>query len=182
MSRIGKQPIPIPSGVNVTIKGSEVTVKGPKGELVRCFDPDIKITQEDNQLVVTRPTDQRRHRALHGLTRSLLNNMVVGVSEGYEVRLEIVGTGYRAEMQGEAIRLFLGYSHDILVEPPPGIDFQVEERGRLIILTSHDKELIGQVAADIRKLRPPEPYHGKGIRYQGEYVRQKAGKAGKVGV
>lgn len=182
MSRIGKQPIPIPSGVNVTIKGSEVTIKGPKGELVRRVDPDMKIAQEDDQLVVTRPTDQRRHRALHGLTRSLLNNMVVGVSEGYEIRLEIVGTGYRAEMQGEAIRLFLGYSHDILVEPPPGIKLQVEERGRLIILTSHDKELIGQVAADIRKLRPPEPYHGKGIRYQGEYVRQKAGKAGKVGV
>jgi large subunit ribosomal protein L6 len=182
MSRIGKQPIPIPEGVTVKIKGDEVTVKGPKGELARRFDPDMKIKQENGELVVTRPSDQRRHRALHGLTRALLNNMVVGVSEGYEIRLEIRGTGYRAELQGEELKLSLGYSHDIVVVPPPGLQFQVEERGQLIIMTANDKEMIGQVAADIRKLRPPEPYQGKGVRYLGEYVRQKAGKAGKVGV
>ena len=177
MSRIGKKPIPIPDGVTVTIKGNEVTVKGPKGELTRSFDPDMTITQEDGHLIVRRPSDQRRHRALHGLTRALLNNMVIGVSEGYEIRLRIVGTGYRAELQGEDLRLSLGYSHDILVVPPPTVKFQVEERGQLVIITSIDKEIIGQVAADIRRLRPPEPYKGKGIRYEGEEVRQKAGKA-----
>jgi large subunit ribosomal protein L6 len=182
MSRIGKQPVPVPENVTVTIKGSEVTVKGPQGELKRHFDPDMKIEQDGGQVVVSRPTDQRRHRALHGLTRALINNMVIGVNEGYERRLEIIGTGYRAEMQGEDLKLSLGYSHDIVVVPPPGVKFQIEERGKLIILTSADKELIGQVAADIRKLRPPEPYQGKGIRYLGEYVRQKAGKAGKIGI
>jgi large subunit ribosomal protein L6 len=182
MSRIGKQPVPVPENVTVTIKGSEVTVKGPQGELKRRFDPDMKIEQDNGQIVVSRPTDQRRHRALHGLTRALINNMVIGVNEGYERRLEIIGTGYRAEMQGEDLKLSLGYSHDIVVVPPPGVKFQIEERGKLIILTSADKELIGQVAADIRKLRPPEPYQGKGIRYLGEYVRQKAGKAGKIGI
>jgi large subunit ribosomal protein L6 len=182
MSRIGKQPVPIPANVTVTIKGSEVTVKGPQGELKRRFDPDMKIEQDDGQIVVSRPTDQRRHRALHGLTRALISNMVIGVNEGYERRLEIIGTGYRAEMQGEDLKLSLGYSHDIVVVPPPGVKFQIEDRGKLIILTAVDKELIGQVAADIRKLRPPEPYQGKGIRYLGEYVRQKAGKAGKIGI
>lgn len=181
MSRIGKKPIPIPQGVTVTIEGSQVTVKGPKGELSRRFDPDMTIRQEDGSLVVSRPTDERRHRALHGLTRALLNNMVTGVSTGYEVRLQIVGTGYRAEMQGQDLRLSLGYSHDILVVPPPGMKFQVEEKGSLIIINAIDRELIGQVASDIRKLRPVEPYKGKGIRYVGEYVRQKAGKAGKTG-
>lgn len=182
MSRIGKQPIPIPEGVSVSIKGAEVTVKGPKGELTKQFDPEMAIKQENGEIIIERPTDQRRHRALHGLTRALLNNMVIGVSEGYEIRLEIRGTGYRGELQGQDLKLTLGYSHDILVVPPPGLSFQVEERGQLLILTSHDKEMIGQVAADIRKLRPPEPYQGKGVRYQGEYVRQKAGKAGKIGV
>jgi large subunit ribosomal protein L6 len=182
MSRIGKQPVPIPANVTVTIKGREVTVKGPQGELKRRFDPDMKIEQDDGQIVVSRPTDQRRHRALHGLTRALISNMVIGVNEGYERRLEIIGTGYRAEMQGEDLKLSLGYSHDIVVVPPPGVKFQIEDRGKLIILTAVDKELIGQVAADIRKLRPPEPYQGKGIRYLGEYVRQKAGKAGKIGI
>lgn len=180
MSRIGRKPIPIPDGVTVTIKGSEVTAKGPKGELKRRFDPDIKVEQEDGQIIVTRPTDMRHHRALHGLTRALLANMVTGVSEGYEIRLEIVGTGYRALMEGDDLRLSLGYSHDIIVVPPPMVTFQVEERGRLIIINSIDKEMIGQVAADIRKLRPPEPYKGKGIRFEGEYIRQKAGKA-KIG-
>jgi large subunit ribosomal protein L6 len=156
-------------------------VKGPKGQLTQRFHPDMAIQQDDGSIVVTRPTEQRKHRALHGLTRSLINNMIVGVSEGYEIRMEVVGTGYRAEMRGDELRLALGYSHDILVVAPPIVKFQVEDRGRLIILTSVDKALIGQVAADIRKLRPPEPYQGKGIRYLGEVVRHKAGKSGKVG-
>jgi large subunit ribosomal protein L6 len=181
MSRIGKQPIDLPKGVSVTINKGDVTVKGPKGELTSRFDPAMTITEEDGVLSVERPTDHRHHRALHGLTRALLQNMVVGVNEGYETRLEIRGTGYRAEMQGSTMKLALGFSHDILVEPPPTVSFQVEDRGTLIIIQSIDKELIGQVAADIRGLRPPEPYKGKGIRYVGEYVPQKEGKAGKVG-
>lgn len=181
MSRIGKQPVPIPAGVSVDVKGSEVTVKGPKGELSRRFDPAMTIEEKDGELLVSRPTDQRNHRALHGLTRALLNNMVVGVSEGYEIRLRIIGTGYRAEMTGDELKLSLGYSHDIQVTPPPGVAFAVEDRGQEVIITSPNKEVIGQVAADIRKLRPPEPYKGKGVRYKGELVRQKAGKAGKVG-
>jgi large subunit ribosomal protein L6 len=181
MSRIGRQPVIIPEGVTVQIKGSEVVVKGPLGELTQRFHPSITIKQEDGQLMVTRPTDQRQHRALHGLTRALLDNMVTGVSKGYRVDLEIVGTGYRAEMQGDSLKLSLGYSHDVLVEPPPGMKFQVEERGRLVLITCHDKQLLGQVVADIRKLRPPEPYKGKGIRFAGEVIRQKAGKAGKTG-
>jgi large subunit ribosomal protein L6 len=180
MSRIGKKPVPIPEGVNITIEGSTVTVKGPKGELTRSFDPDMTIKKDDGTLVVERPDDQRHHRALHGLTRALLSNMVVGVSEGFEKRLLIVGTGYRAEMEGDALKLNLGFSHDILVVPPEGITFEVEDRGRLMIVRGYDRELVGQVAADIRKLRPPEPYKGKGVRYVGEYVRQKAGKAGKA--
>jgi large subunit ribosomal protein L6 len=182
MSRIGKQPVPIPDGVSVDVKGSEVTVKGPKGELSRRFDPAMTIEEQNGELVVTRPTDQRNHRALHGLTRALLNNMVIGVSEGYEIRLRIIGTGYRAEMTGDELKLSLGYSHDIQVAPPPSVAFAVEDRGQEVIITSPNKEVIGQVAADIRKLRPPEPYKGKGIRYKGELVRQKAGKAGKVGL
>ncbi len=181
MSRIGKQPIPIPDGVTVIINGNEVTVKGPKGELSRQFDPDMRIEQKDGQIVVTRPSDERHHRALHGLTRALIHNMVVGVSQGYQKRLVVSGKGYRAELQGNDLRLSLGYSHDILVVPPPGISFQVEERGALIIINGVDKELLGQIAADIRKLRPPEPYKGKGIRYEDEVVRMKAGKAGKAG-
>jgi large subunit ribosomal protein L6 len=182
MSRIGKKPIAIPEGVTVDIKGSEVTVKGPKGELIRRFDPDMAIKLEDGEIVVERPTDLRHHRAIHGLTRALVNNMVTGVSEGYEIRLQIIGTGYRAEMQGEELKLSLGFSHDVIVVPPPSIKFEVEDRGALVIITSINKELIGQVAADIRKLRPPEPYKGKGVRYLDEYVRQKAGKAGKTAV
>ncbi len=181
MSRIGKKPIPIPDGVAVDIDGSAVTVKGPKGELSRRFDPAMAVKQEEGQIVVERPTDGRLHRAMHGLTRALINNMVVGVSEGYEIRLLVMGTGYRAEMTGDDLKLSLGYSHDIQVTAPPSVSFAVEERGQEIVIRSHDKELIGQVAADIRKLRPPEPYKGKGIRYKGEQVRQKAGKAGKVG-
>lgn len=182
MSRIGKQPVEIPDGVSVSIDGSAVVVKGPKGELSRRFDPAISIVQEDDQVVVTRPTDNRQHRALHGLTRALIQNMVTGVHEGYEIRLTIIGTGYRAELIGDELRLSLGFSHDIQIAPPPEVTFAVEDRGTEVIITSPNKELIGQVAADIRKLRPPEPYKGKGIRYKGEIVRQKAGKAGKVGL
>ncbi|MBN1119901.1 MAG: 50S ribosomal protein L6 [Anaerolineae bacterium] len=181
MSRIGKQPISIPDGVLISIKGSEVTVKGPKGELVRQFDPAMKIEMKDGEIEVTRPTDQRDHRSLHGLTRALLSNMVIGVTDGYEMRLQIIGTGYRAEMTGDDLKLSLGYSHDIQVVPPPDVSFEVGERGQSVIIRSIDKELIGQIAADIRGLRPPEPYKGKGIRYEGEWVRQKAGKAGKLG-
>jgi large subunit ribosomal protein L6 len=181
MSRIGRKPIDIPADVTVTVKGSELTVNGPKGELVQRFHPDMQVKQEDSQLVVTRPTDMRHHRALHGLTRSLVNNMITGVSQGYEIRLEVRGTGYRSELTADGLKLSLGYSHDILVVPPPMVQITLEDRGRLIILNSPNRALIGQIAADIRKLRPPEPYHGKGIRYVNELVRQKAGKAGKVG-
>ena len=181
MSRIGKKPIDIPADVTVTFQGSEVTVKGPKGTLTQRFHPDMKIEQGDGKIVVNRPTDMRHHKALHGLTRSLIDNMVTGVSQGYEIRLEIVGTGYRAELLADGLKLSLGHSHDILVVPPSDVKVQLEDRGRLIILNSANRALIGQIAADIRKLRPPEPYHGKGIRYSGELVRQKAGKAGKVG-
>lgn len=182
MSRIGKQPVPIPDGVTVAIDGSQVTVKGPKGELTRRFDPDITVAVEEGEVIVTRPTDHRNHRALHGLTRALVANMVQGVSDGYERRLRVVGTGYRAEMDGDNLRLNVGYSHEIVIVPPPSVSFAVEDRGQEVVINSPNKELIGQVAADIRKLRPPEPYKGKGIRYKGEVVRQKAGKAGKVGL
>jgi large subunit ribosomal protein L6 len=177
MSRIGKKPIAIPQGVDVTVEDNLVTVKGPKGTLTRQFDPELGIATEDGSLVLTRPNDERHSRALHGLSRALLNNMVVGVSTGYEKRLEITGTGYRAEMEGKNLRLALGYSHDILVVPPPGIAFAVDNRGSTIVITSHNKEMIGQIAADIRRLRPPEPYKGKGIRYSDEVVRRKAGKS-----
>ncbi len=181
MSRIGKQPVPIPDKVQVTIDGSLVTVKGPKGELSHRFPVDMTIKQQDGQIVVERPTDQKRHRALHGMTRALIANMVSGVSEGFEKVLEIVGVGYRAEMQGQTLVMHLGYSHPIEVQPPQDMEFVVEERGRLVRVRGIDKQVVGQIAADIRNLRPPEPYKGKGVRYQGEYVRRKAGKAGKVG-
>lgn len=185
MSRIGRMPIPIPKGVQVNIEGSQVTVKGPKGELNRSFSPDIKISLQacpggNGQLVVTRPTDNRQHRALHGLTRALLANMVVGVTEGYRKDLEIEGVGYRAEMRGHSLVLYLGFSHPVEIAPPPGITFGIETRGKTIIVDGIDKELVGEIAARIRRVRPPEPYKGKGIRYVGEHVRQKAGKAGKV--
>lgn len=181
MSRIGKQPVPIPDKVQVTIDGTTVTVKGPKGQLTHTFPLDMIIKQEDGQVIVERPTDQRHHRALHGLTRALIANMVTGVSEGYERILEIEGVGYRAEMQGKTLVMHLGYSHEIPVEPPDDVEFVVEERGRLIRIRGIDKQVVGELAANIRKLRPPEPYKGKGVRYQGEYIRRKAGKAGKIG-
>lgn len=181
MSRIGKQPIPIPDKVQVEIVDNRVTVRGPKGELSRTFHPDLKIVQEEGFLKVQRPTDQRTHRALHGLSRALLANMVTGVSAGYSKTLEIEGTGYRAEMQGPKLMLYLGYSHPIEFAPPPGITFEVPRGGRTVTVSGLDKELVGEIAARIRRQRPPEPYKGKGIRYQGEQVRRKAGKTGKVG-
>ncbi len=180
MSRIGRMPITIPQGVTVDVQKSTVRVKGPKGELSRSFDPDMQISLEDGTLIVQRPTDRRRHRALHGLTRSLLNNMVVGVSEGFVRRLEIQGVGYRAGLQGKDLVLNVGYSHPVVVEPPDGISFQVEKNYREISVSGVDKEMVGEMAARIRRVRPPEPYKGKGIRYEGEYVRRKAGKAGAV--
>jgi large subunit ribosomal protein L6 len=181
MSRIGLKPIPLPDKVQVDIRGSHVTVKGPKGELDRSFHPDMEIALEHGVLSVSRPTDQRHHKALHGLTRSLLANMVTGVSEGYTLNLEIVGTGYRAEMQGPNLVLYLGHSHPITVEPPEGLSFEVPRGGRTVTIQGIDKEVVGEIAARIRRQRPPEPYKGKGVRYENERVRRKAGKAGKVG-
>jgi len=173
-------PIPVPQGVTVDIQKNTVRVKGPKGEMVRTFDPDMQIELEDNTVFVRRPTDQRRHRALHGLTRALLNNMVTGVSQGFVRRLQIEGVGYRAELQGKNLVLNVGYSHPVVMEPPDGISFEVEKGYRWLNVSGIDKELVGEMAARIRRVRPPEPYKGKGIRYEGEYVRRKAGKAGKV--
>jgi len=181
MSRIGKKPIPIPDKVRVDIQGNQVTVKGPKGELSHSVHPDIKVVQDQGILQVVRPTDQRAHRALHGLTRALLMNMITGVSQGYQKTLEIVGTGYRAELQGSDLMLHLGYSHPIEFKPPTGISFEVPKGGRLVTINGVDRALVGEIAARIRRQRPPEPYQGKGVRYQGEFVRHKAGKAGKVG-
>ena len=180
MSRIGRMPIPVPAGVEVKINGPQVGVKGPKGELSRSFHPDISIDLTDGELLVNRPTDQRHHRALHGLSRALLNNMVLGVSQGFEKVLEIVGVGYRAEMQDKSLKLSLGFSHPVLVDPPADVEFSIEPRVKRVTISGIDKEVVGQLAADIRKLRPPEPYKGKGVRYLGEHVRRKAGKAGKV--
>jgi large subunit ribosomal protein L6 len=181
MSRIGLKPIPVPDKVQIDIQGSRVTVTGPKGELSRTFNPDMSIVLEDGILRVQRPTDYRTHRALHGLTRALLANMVSGVSEGFSKTLEIVGTGYRAELQGDKLVLHLGYSHPIEFAAPDGISFEVPRGGRTVVVNGIDKELVGEIAARIRRQRPPEPYKGKGVRYQGEYVRRKAGKAGRVG-
>jgi large subunit ribosomal protein L6 len=172
-------PIQLPKGVEVSIKGNHVTVKGPKGELSRSFDPDMIISLRERQIVVERPTDHKRHRSLHGLTRALLKNMVEGVTEGYRKRLELVGVGYRAELKGDNLILHVGFTHPVEVVPPPGIKFSVEGRYRIINVEGIDKELVGMVAARIRAVRPPEPYKGKGIRYEGERVRRKPGKAGK---
>lgn len=180
MSRIGRRPIPVDPKVTITIEqGNVITVRGPKGELKRQFPRQVRFTQDDGQVIVTRPGDAPNLRSLHGLSRTLLNNMVVGVSEGFTKVLEVQGVGYRAQMQGQNLQLAVGFSHPVIVEPPEGISFSVE--GPLITVSGIDKERVGQVAANIRKIRPPEPYKGKGIRYRGEYVRRKAGKAGKVG-
>ena len=182
MSRVGMMPVPLPEGVEVTISGNEVTIEGPKGSLTREFHPDIEIVREDGELNVRRPTDQRRHRELHGLTRSLLNNMVVGVTEGYERKLEIQGVGYRVELTNDgSLDLQLGFSHPLRISPPEGIEFDVQPRKKIITVRGASKEKVGQVAAEIRAWRPPEPYQGKGVRYLGEHVPRKAGKAGKIG-
>jgi large subunit ribosomal protein L6 len=175
VSRIGKQPIPVPSGVTVAIEPGVVRVNGPKGELSERIHRDITVAQDEAQLVVTRPTDRGEHRALHGLTRSLVANMVTGVTDGYTKTLEIQGVGYRAQKKGNDLELSLGYSHPVSVKAPQGIEFEVPQPTRVIV-RGIDKQLVGEVAANIRKQRPPEPYKGKGIRYEGEYVARKVGK------
>ena len=177
MSRVGKQPIPVPAAVKVEIDGSHVSVSGPKGNLSREVDPRIRLQLEEGRLLVTRPSDAPRDRAMHGLTRTLVANMVIGVDAGFRKTLALVGVGYRAQMQGDKLVLALGFSHPVEIDPPPGISLGVE--GPRVHVDGIDKDLVGQVAADIRKRRPPEPYLGKGVRYQGEFVRRKAGKSGK---
>jgi large subunit ribosomal protein L6 len=180
VSRIGRLPVVVPQGVDVKIKGSHVRIKGPKGELEHTFPASMDISFEKGEIVVKRSSDDRNHRALHGMTRALINNMVTGVSAGFEKILEINGVGYRAELSGKNLVLNVGFSHSVVVEPPPGITFEVEARARQIKVRGYDKQVVGHVAADIRKVRPPEPYKGKGIKYLDERIRRKAGKAGKV--
>ncbi|MBM3288943.1 MAG: 50S ribosomal protein L6 [Candidatus Hydrogenedentes bacterium] len=177
MSRIGKLPVAIPGGVKAELNGQKLKVTGPKGTLERTFHPDVTITIEDGRVQVGRPSDEPVHRALHGLTRALIQNMVVGVTAGYSKVLQIVGVGYRASMQGASLQLSVGYSHPVMVEPPAGITFSVDGT-QTIKVEGIDKELVGQVAADIRRWRQPEPYKGKGIKYENEYIRRKEGKAG----
>jgi large subunit ribosomal protein L6 len=179
MSRIGRMPVEIPGGVQVELSGLNVRVKGPKGELLRSFSPLIGIKMENNQLVITRNSNHPAERAMHGTTRAVLANMIHGVSKGFEVVLEVEGVGYRAEMEGKTLALYVGYSHPVKMEPPAGVNYEVDTKTRQIKVIGFDKELVGQIAANIRNVRPPEPYHGKGIRYSGERVRRKAGKAGK---
>jgi large subunit ribosomal protein L6 len=178
MSRIGRLPIDIPSGVDVKVDGSAVTVKGPKGELALTIKSPIEVKLEDGQLLVTRPDDERESRSLHGLTRTLIANQIIGVTDGYSKGLEIVGTGYRVQAKGNSLEFALGFSHSITVDPPEGISFAVEGNNKLTV-HGIDKQAVGEVAANIRKLRKPEPYKGKGVRYAGEVVRRKAGKSGK---
>ena len=180
MSRIGKKPITIPNKVSVELEKQRVTVKGPKGELAITVHPDISVAQEDGSLQVNRPTDQREHRALHGLTRALIANMITGVSEGFKKSLIVEGVGYGGELRGKDLVMKLGYSHEIVFPPPEGITFELEDRGRVIHISGADKQVVGQTAANIRELRPPEPYKGKGVRYSDETIRRKAGKAGKT--
>jgi len=180
VSRIGRMPIVLPAGVEVQIKDTYVKVKGPKGEMEHTFPPGMIILREDRIINVQRPSDARTYRALHGMTRALINNMVQGVSTGFEKVLEVNGVGYRAEMEGENLVLYVGYSHPVVVKPPQGISFAVDARTRQIKVMGYDKEAVGQMAADIRKIRPPEPYKGKGIKYLEEKIRRKAGKTGKV--
>ena len=181
MSRIGKLPITLPNAVSITVdKSNVITVKGPKGELKQAIDPDMKVEVDGTQVTVDRPTDQKRHRAAHGLYRTLINNMVVGVSEGYEKQMEVVGVGYKAEAKGSLLELSLGFSHPIVFALPPEISVETETKRGVpprITLKCIDKQLLGQVAAKIRSFRPPEPYKGKGIRFVGEQIRRKAGKA-----
>ncbi len=183
MSRIGRAPITVPAGVTVTIgAGNVVTVKGPKGTLTNTFNANMTIALENSVITVARPNDEKENRAIHGLTRTLINNMVVGVTEGYTKQLEIVGVGYRAEMQGAKINMNLGYSHPVVIEPVDGIKFAVSTNqagNNVIDVTGIDKQVVGQIAAEIRSKRPPEPYKGKGVKYVGERIRRKAGKTGK---
>ena len=175
MSRIGRKPITVPEGVDVDVKPGRVTVKGPKGELSQEISPAMTISRDDAALTVARPTDRGEHRALHGLTRSLIANMVEGVTNGYEKRLEIQGVGYRARLQGKALELALGYSHPVSVAAPDGIEFEVPQPTQVVV-RGIDKQLVGEIAAQVRKARPPEPYKGKGVRYAGEHVARKVGK------
>jgi large subunit ribosomal protein L6 len=175
MSRIGKQPIPVPSGVEITVEPELVRVKGPKGQLEQRVSREMKIEQQNGTLVITRPTDRGEHRALHGLTRSLIFNMVQGVTNGYEKRLQIQGVGYRAALRGRDVELSVGYSHTVVIHAPEGIEFEVPAPTQIVV-RGIDKQAVGEIAARIRKVRPPEPYKGKGIRYEGEYVARKVGK------
>jgi len=180
MSRIGRLPIPVPTGVDVTLDGHFITVKGPRGQLSRELAPELNVVREDGVLRVERPTDDKRARELHGLTRTLVANMVAGVTTGFRKGLEITGVGYRAQLVGKRLQLNLGYSHPIEIEPPEGISFEVETPTRLAVV-GNDKEQVGHMAAKVRQMRKPEPYKGKGVRYSGEVIRRKAGKAGKIG-
>jgi len=177
MSRIGKRPIPLPKGVTVTVEGNTVKVKGPKGELQRTVHPELKIALENGELTVTRPSDEARHKALHGLSRTLVANMVEGTAKGFQKTLELVGVGYKAEKRPYGLQLALGFSHAIEYKAPKGITLSAPQPTQIVI-DGADKEIVGQVAAEIRSLRPPEPYKGKGVKYQGEQIRRKAGKAG----
>ena len=179
MSRVGRLPIVIPAGVTVTVaEGNVVTVKGPKGQLVKAMDKDMNIAVEDNQVVVTRPSDVKEHRALHGLTRALINNMIIGVEKGYQKTLELIGVGYRAQLQGKKLVMNLGFSHPVEIEPAEGITFETPAATKVVV-SGIDKQLVGAAAADIRKWRKPEPYKGKGIKFEGEVIRRKEGKTGK---
>jgi large subunit ribosomal protein L6 len=180
VSRIGRMPVGIPSGVQVNVNGMNVSVKGPKGELNRTFSPLIGIAMENGQLIITRNSEQPAERALHGTTRAVLANMIHGVSTGFERVIEIEGVGYRAEMNGKNLVLYMGYSHPVTMEPPTGISFDVDQKARQVFVRGFDKESVGQVAANVRNVRPPEPYHGKGLHYLGEKIRRKAGKSGKA--
>ena len=180
MSRIGRLPITVPPGVKVDVNGNTVRVKGPNGELERTFSPAMGIALADGQINVTRGSDQPAQRALHGTTRALINNMVLGVSTGFTRSLDIDGVGYRAELSGKNLVLYVGFSHPVTMEPPAGISFSVDTKIRQIKVSGYDKEQVGQVAANVREIRPPEPYKGKGIRYTGEHIRRKAGKSGKA--
>jgi large subunit ribosomal protein L6 len=171
--------VAVPNGVQINVQGSDVHVKGPKGELKRTFSPLLGIALENGELLITRKSDDPRERALHGTTRAVIANMVHGVSSGFEVVLEVQGVGYRAELQGKDLALFVGYSHPVKMPPPEGISFEVDMKTRQVKVLGYDREVVGQTAAEIRRIRPPEPYHGKGIRYLGEKIRRKAGKAGK---
>ena len=182
MSRIGKKPVTVPSGVNVSIEGRTVIAKGPKGQLQTVLpDERVEVNFDDGTINVTRANDEPQVRALHGLTRALINNMVTGVHEGWQKTIQIEGVGYRAEMKGSDLQMALGFSHPVIVTPPPGIEFDVDPRARQVFIRGADRALVGQIAANIRGLRPAEPYKGKGLRYLGEQIKRKAGKAGKVG-